>query len=179
MSEFSESYHLRSERSEDAVELLQAVRRRGYVYAPSNGWVTFLATGSTFEPDEEIVGAARQPLLHYGFAADYGWRFTLFDRGTAVSHYLCQWQEDDLKVAADHYSRQALETVIPVLEPEQLDAFEVWLYPADLDELLEVEPAKLFAQAMGLVHYNWLSFDYLARDSQGAAAQPLNFIAVN
>jgi len=35
MSEFSESYHLRSERAEDAVELLRRAERKGYVYQPT------------------------------------------------------------------------------------------------------------------------------------------------
>ena len=43
MSEFSESYHLRSERQDDAVELLRRAKLKGYVYPPTSGWVTFLA----------------------------------------------------------------------------------------------------------------------------------------
>ncbi|XFA72521.1 hypothetical protein RYO59_000747 [Thermosynechococcaceae cyanobacterium Okahandja] len=169
MSEFSESYHLRSERSEDAVELLRSVHRRGYVYPPSNGWVTFVVAGRTFEPDEELVSAATQPLLYYQFAEDHGWGFALFERGTPVSHYSCYWDEDDLEVEAAQYSRQALEQRIPVLDAALLDVVEGWLDPQDIDELLEAEPAKLFAQALGLEHYNWLSFDYVAQDSEGGS----------
>ena len=75
MSEFSESYHLRSDRMEDAVELLQRAKLRGYVYQPVNGWVTFLAQDGVFEPDEKIVAAATKPLLHYVSAEDHGWSF--------------------------------------------------------------------------------------------------------
>ena len=51
MSEFSESYHLRSERADDAIELLRRAKRKGYVYQPINGWITFLAEEGVFEPD--------------------------------------------------------------------------------------------------------------------------------
>ena len=38
------------------------------------------------------------------------------------------------------------------------------LHPKDFDELFEAEPSKLFAQAVGLEHYDWLAYDYMARD---------------
>jgi hypothetical protein len=46
MSEFSESDHLRSERPEDAIELLRSARRKGFVYEPGNGWVTMPRTNT-------------------------------------------------------------------------------------------------------------------------------------
>ena len=52
MSEFSESYHLRSERAQDAIDILKSAGKKGYVYEPINGWVTFLPEGGVFEPDE-------------------------------------------------------------------------------------------------------------------------------
>ena len=72
MSEFSESYHLRSERADDAIELLRRAKRKGYVYEPVNGWVSFVADDGTFEPDEQIVADARHPLLHFVSAEDHG-----------------------------------------------------------------------------------------------------------
>ena len=33
----------------------------------------------------------------------------------------------------------------------------------DFDEIFEAEPSKLLAQALGLEHYDWLSYDYIAR----------------
>ena len=107
MSEFSESYHLRSERAEDAIELLRRAGRKGYVYQPVNGWVTFLAEEGTFEPDERIVAAATRPLLHYVSAEDHGWSFALFDRTNEVCGYRCDW-DDDIKVDASNYSRAVL-----------------------------------------------------------------------
>ena len=163
MSEFSESYHLLSERVEDAAELLRRAERKGYVYPSINGWVTFLAEEGVFEPDERIVAAATHPLLHYVSAEDHGWSFTLYDRTNVVSGDRCDW-DDEIRVDDSRYSRAALQQFIPGAQRALLDDFELRLHPKDFDELFEAEPSRLFAQAVGLVHYDWLAYDYMARD---------------
>ena len=159
MSEFSESYHLRSERQQDAVELLRRAKLKGYVYPPASGWVTFLAEQGVFEPDRRIVGAARHPLLHYVSAEDHGWSFALYEGSKVVSGYRCEW-DDDIRFDDSQYSRKALQQLVPSLQPALLDEFEKQLHPTDFDELFESDPSKLFAQALGLAHYDWLSYDY-------------------
>jgi hypothetical protein len=164
MSEFSESYHLRSERSEDAVELLRRAKRKGYVFQPVNGWVTFVAEKGTFEPDQLIVTAASNPLLHYVAAEDHGWSFALYDSNAAViSAYRCDWN-DDIQFDDSRYSRSALEQFVPSAQPSLLDDFELLLHPKDFDELFDAEPSKQFAQAIGLEHYDWLDYEHIARD---------------
>ena len=69
MSEFSESYHLRSERQEDAVELLRRAKLKGYVYQPVSGWVTFLAEQGVFEPSPTMMAQASSRL--WGAPADH------------------------------------------------------------------------------------------------------------
>jgi len=164
MSEFSENYHLRSERAEDAIELLRLVKRKGYVFQPVNGWVSFVADEGTFEPDDGIVSAARQPLLHFVSAEDHGWSFTLFDRGKVVCSYNCAW-EDDITADDSKYSRDALEKLVPSADSESLDEFERRMHPTDLDELLGANTSRILAEALGLEHYEWLAYDYLASDS--------------
>ena len=163
MSEFSESYHLRSNRAEDACDLLRRVGVAGYVYPAASGWVTFLAEGGSFEPDQRIVAAARQPLLHYVSAEDHGWSFALFDGGNVACDYRCDWN-DDLTFDDSRYSRAALQRLVPSMHSEALAEFEQCLRPTDLDELFESEPSKLFAQAVGLEHYDWLAYDYVDSD---------------
>src|SRR5436309_3455455 len=111
MSEFTESYNLRSERHDDACALLRQLGISGYVYPPGSGWVTFVTEGGNFEPDQRIVSAARQPLLHYVSAEDHGWSFTLFDGGEVVSAYRCDWT-DDIPFDDSHYSRVALQRLV-------------------------------------------------------------------
>src|SRR5215212_8892857 len=163
MSEFSESYHLRSERADDAIGLLRRAKRAGYVYQPVNGWVSFVADEGVFEPDERIVAAATQPLLHFVSAEDHGWSFTLFDGGQVVSAYRCDW-ENDITADDSRYSREALQRLVPSAQPSLLDELERRMHPTDFDELLELKPARLLAQALGLEHYDWLAYDYLASE---------------
>ena len=164
MSEFSESYHLRSERQQDAIELLRTAKRAGYVYQPVNGWVSFVAEGGVFEPDARIVAAARHPLLHFVSAEDHGWSFTLFDGGKVVCGYRCDW-ENDITGDDSRYSRAALQQLVPSAQPSLLDELERRMHPPDFDELLELKPSRLLAQALGLEHFDWLSYDYMASDS--------------
>jgi hypothetical protein len=169
MSEFSESYHLRSERQEDAVELLRRAKLKGYVYHPTGGWVTFLAEQGVFEPDRRIVDAARHPLLHYVSAEDHGWSFALYDGSKVVSGYRCEW-DDDITADDSQYSRAALQKLVPTLQSSLLDDFEKQLHPTDFDELFEADPSKVFAQAIGLAHYDWLSYSLLEHDFHGSPA---------
>lgn len=163
MSEFNESYHLRSERIEDAVDVLRSAKRKGYVYPPMNGWITFVAEESNFQPEERIFAAAPHQLLHFVFAEDYEWSFTLFDHTKVVSSYSCHW-EDDVTIDDSEYSREALQRFIL---PKYLDVFanfERQLHPEDVDEIFEAQPAELFAQALGLEHYRWVAYDYVAHN---------------
>jgi hypothetical protein len=163
MSEFSESYHLRSNRAEDAIELLRRAKRKGYVYQPVNGWVTFVAEKGVFEPDERVVTAATQPLLHFVSCEDHGWSFMLFDRKKVVSAYRCDW-DDKIGVDASRYSRAALREFVPSAQPALLDEFERRLHPKDIDDLFEAEPSRLLAQALGLEHYYWFCYNDMASD---------------
>ena len=161
MSEFSESYHLRSERLEDAIELLRRAKRKGYVFQPVNGWITFTAEEGQFEPDERIVTAAHQPLLHYVCAEDHGWSFTLFDQAKVVCGYRCDW-DNEITIDDSKYDRDILLPFVPEAQIALFDDFESRLHPQDFDELFEAEPAKFFAQAIGLEHYDWLAYEGMA-----------------
>lgn len=163
MSEFSESYHLRSDRREDAIELLQRAGLKGFVYPPGNGWVTFLAEDAMFKPDSRVVTAARQPLLHYVSAEDHGWSFCLFEQATPVSRYHCYWN-DDVQFDDAGYSRPALERVVPTAQRARLDELEQHLRPEDIDAAVGSDTAKLLAEALNLENYDWLSYDYIERD---------------
>jgi hypothetical protein len=77
--------------------------------------------------------------------------------------YRCDW-EDEIRFDDSQYSRAALQQLVPSLQPSLLDEFEKQLHPTDFDELFEADPSKLFAQALGLAHYDWLSYDYVAHN---------------
>jgi hypothetical protein len=163
MREFSASYHLRSERCEDAVELLRRANLKGYVFPPSYGWVTFLAADGTFKPDQKIVAATKHGLLHYFSAEDHGWGFTLFDQGKPACAYNCGW-DPHFTVDAAKYSRAELERLVPFTDTILLDEFEQEMRPGGYTDVVGSEHSKTFARAVGLEHYDWVAYHYIERD---------------
>lgn len=65
MSEYSESYYLRSEEQNEGVQLLERARLHGYVFPPSGGWVQILADGPKVVPNIRLLGVNSGILLHY------------------------------------------------------------------------------------------------------------------
>src|SRR3954462_1395131 len=104
MSEVSESYHLRGSRVADAVDLLRRANLTGFVYAPANGWVSFVVEEAVGEPDQRIVTAAKLPLLHYVYDRSRCWGFSFFKQAKLVSAYRCEWG-DEIKVNSTGYVR--------------------------------------------------------------------------
>ena len=178
MSEFSESYHLLSSNPNDATVLLEELGLAGYIYPAANGWTTFVVEGGSFVPDNRVVGAARHLLLHFVSAEDHGWTFSLFESGQIVSAYQCEWN-DAIVFDDSNYSRTVIQHRIPAHKSEFLDDFEKHFHSTDIDEVLNAEPSKIFAQAIGLEHYEWLSFDYISRDLSEAPENHPDIMRVN
>lgn len=162
MSEFSESYHLRSTDANEAVALLKRSGRKGYVFPPANGWVSFVAENHNFEPDPAIVGANQGLLLHYVSAEDHGWSFALFESTAEKCRFSCQW-ENDVEIDPSRYVPANLGLSGLKIDDGELERI---VSLDTIDDVIAEEPAKKFAELMGLPHYEWLSFDYVARDRQ-------------
>ncbi len=177
MSEFSESYHLRSNSSDDAVELLRRIGRKGYVFPPANGWVSFVANECELEADVSIVATAKRPLLHYMFAEDFGWFYEIFEDASRTAMYSCSWHEG-LDPEDEYFSRGKLLQIVPDAESQLLDAFESHLRPTSLDDVLESEPSKLFARAVKLVHFDWFAYEYVEITMRDAPDEYPDVIAV-
>ncbi len=178
MSEFSESYHLRSERAEDAIDLLRHTGLKGYVFKPSDGWVTFVIENPMFKPDPKIVTKSDKLLLHYVCAEDHGWGFTLFDRGKAASAYRCEW-DPDLSVEDSKYSREALQHLLPFADTILLDEFENDMRPTSYHEAVGADVSKTFARAVGLEHYDWVAYHYIERDFRFSRSRTPDVIVVS
>jgi hypothetical protein len=75
VSEFSESFHLRSDDRAEGVDLLRRARVGGYVFEPRRGWVTVLfpqgAIPGLGDREELVLAANRLLLVHYFYAEDY------------------------------------------------------------------------------------------------------------
>ena len=165
MSEFSESYHLRSERAEDACEVLRQLGLAGFVFPPTRGWVTFVVEGDEFVADQRLVAAVRRPLLHFVSAEEHGWGFTFFENAQVVCAYRASW-DDEVQFDDSRYARATLDRLLPEAKAAALDALEQEMRATDYEELFDSGLSAEFAQAIGLEHYDWLAYRYLEKDWQ-------------
>lgn len=152
MSEFSESFHLRSNDAQAAVALLHSAGVDGYVFAAQDGWVSFVYEGD--EPPardhfDSIVGAAPALLLHYDYAEDHGCRVTVFDAGKRVARLSTSFDARKGSFDRDEFVKLGLLTA---RDAEQI---ATWV------SLGAAGPAA--AEALGLPHHQWLSFEYVAQ----------------
>ena len=97
MSEFSESYHLKTSETEHGIELLSRAGLRGFVFPATNGWVTVLPEGEPFAPNEPLIKASTGTLFYFGNAEDHGWWFAVYVDANPIASYTCSW-EDSIQV---------------------------------------------------------------------------------
>lgn len=174
MSEFSQSYHLASDEQDDAVDLLRRAGSRGWVFAPSNGWVSFLPEPDEFgSPSQAVIAANTGTLLYYLNAEDHGWTFTIWRVTDPVCAYGCSW-EGELEVEDASLDMSVVNQIVSVnaLEPDtaRLTA-ERLLHPESREHVLAYavhtegrNPGHGFAEAIGLEHFHRLSTEAVLRD---------------
>jgi len=162
LSEFSESYHLRSADLDDGVTLLQRAGLPGFVFRPEAGWVTLLAPGPPFVPNLRLVQANPSLLLRYFFAEDHGWGFDVYRGAFRVAAFEVDW---DAEALVKHpCTPEALALLAPEAPLRQLREVSSLLNTDDLDQSLGDENAELFATTVGLTRYGWLSYAYALKD---------------
>lgn len=177
MSEFSESYHLRSDHAQEAVALLRRAGLKGFVFQPAKGWISFVAENGTFEPNPKIVSGNAGLLVHYASAEDHGWSFTIFEGRKSTCTYRCDW-DDSVRADLSQYSRVALERLIALQNATTIAAFEALLRPASFDDVFANQADQKFAEAVGLEHFQWLAYDYVERDPESYASDSGGVIVV-
>ena len=158
MSEFSESFHLRSDSQQNGEDLLRRAGLTGAVFSPVRGWVTVVPESEMYEAVDQIVASNQGLLLHYLYAEDHGWQFEVYEGSSTICKYECGW---DAELAIND-SEMNQSVLVPLLVEESCErALESILHPADLDAVIMDPPAYRFANVVGLEHYEWLSGGYL------------------
>lgn len=162
MSEYSESYHLRTQTTSDAIELLQRSGLRGFVFPACDGWTSFVAENGKFETDPMIVNANHGLLLHYVAAEDHGWSFSLFSDSNVICKFTCVWD------GTSYTDRSGFEPSAVHFPDLSIDARELE-YIASMDLYKNVGnignyPPHMFATLLRLPHYEWFSYDYVLSD---------------
>jgi hypothetical protein len=163
MSEFSESYHMRGGNINEGVALLRRAGLKGYVFPSANGWISIVAEQNSFAPDPRILAQNEGSLLHYVSAEDHGWCFALFVGEQLVSAYDCAW-DDEVRVDDSHFSKDNLIQILGTGGEDAAIKIERILHPQNIDEAIDSQPSRAFAEAMGLPRFEWFAYDYVARD---------------
>lgn len=150
MSEFSNSFHLRSNEMLDGVELLQRARVQGFVFRPANGWVpiVFPCGFGMDDKRERIVAANRHLAVHYDFAEDHGVRLDAYRGPDRVAKLSVSFETEDARFDSAKLVELGLISETSAREIQQ------WVVGGRDRGLLVV------AAALGLPRHSWFSYDY-------------------
>ena len=169
MSEFSSSYHIRTESKK---ELAQKLRRAGYagvIFGPSGGWSTFVPYSGKCRIgiesfDGRLANSISEKLgetvLHYFYAEDFGWGFSLSDPDGNEARFSCWWYPSQLTDSSNIESDFLLEII-------NSDIIRDLLKISDSANSGENSQAYRFAKALRLPAFRWLSPDLAQRDTIG------------
>ncbi|MBP1999958.1 hypothetical protein J2Z69_000977 [Paenibacillus shirakamiensis] len=165
MSEFSQSYHLRTNDKEEAVMLIKRTGKHGYVFEPQNGWVTFVIADGDFSVDEQVIIHNTGRIVHYVFTEDHFWEFLVYDKQELIFAYHCNWEEEELAIKASQINLSVLQQ-LATEQGNQSDDLEQMFNITDIEDLFELEmhPAYVVTERSGIEHYQWLSYNYIQED---------------
>jgi hypothetical protein len=157
MSEFSASYHIRTNDKTKVVDLIKDSDNKGYVFEETNGWVTFLIDGPAFNINESVLLCNPGLLVHYIYAEDHGWEFRVFNKDEMIFEYKCDWT-DEITIEKELFDVSIIKELIASQGNSIRDVEELF----DLNDFdFEEPPAYVLATKLGLVHFEWLSVDYI------------------
>ncbi|MCQ6563520.1 hypothetical protein [Paenibacillus mendelii] len=161
MSEFSESFHLKTLDQTKAVTLLRDSEMTGYVYGEKQGWVTFVVDYRGANVDEIISELNPGILVHYVYLEDHMWTLKIYNKDELVFDYEADWAGEDLVIEKKLFDLEFLEELVlqqgnSIVGLEQIFDFK------DSKINFENQPAYLIAQRMGLTNYEWVSSDILS-----------------
>jgi len=147
---------------------------RGVLFPPKNGWCTVVP----FEGDErkvdELVELFALPVLHYRYAEDHGWGFSMAHPGDIDVRYEAYWDED----AVVHHKELYMALLAPYFLPKvDVQALEHRLRRAAVPTVGQVPLAYEFASALGLPKFKWLSPRYVTLDhKEGSLPKALRVV---
>ncbi len=162
MSEFSDSYHLRNGSVDAAAELIRRAGQTGYVLEPIGPWVTFVCAQSEMEPLDSVIDANLGTLVYYLYAEDHSWGFQIYEADDVTCTYFCDWSSGEIVVNDSDLDMSVVEKLMKPDSEVSLKDLDRLFHPESIYEVFDNGgAANGFAQAVGLTHYNWLSYHYV------------------
>lgn len=173
MSEFSDSFHLRTTNPVDAEALLKRASVHGAILLPTEGpFVTFLVAA---EDDPKVVAHNAGQLIRYWFAEDYGCWIYVYDGAQRIAEliYEDETAKEELPEDEPAEERQDRSQALDAL----LRAGLIDAAAADALRTLDGQGSPMewgprAAALLGIKPVAWLSGEDLARKEQLLAAFP-------
>ncbi|MEJ6949658.1 ankyrin repeat domain-containing protein [Natronospora cellulosivora (SeqCode)] len=169
MSEFTECYHLRTDNQKDAAVLLKRSGLNGYVFPPANNWVTLVSEKYEFSENPDLIHNNKGLLLHFAYAKDHGWFFTIYEGSKEICHYHYIWETGD-----EDGSRLNEKIIYDLIQEEELKKFDI--ERPDIKTI--IEDPQGFAEIIGLTNYEWISYHYIDEDYEPSNELYQEFIKV-
>jgi len=168
MSDFSDTYHLRTSHVEDAVALLRRAGIHGFVLPEGEEWVLILPSGEVFVPNQKLIASNQGELLHFVYAEDHGWGFELYKGPDEVLGYGCSW--DQVLTLDRSMDYRALVEHHPAFgEQYSKEQLKRLFEPDSLETLFDLAPADACADVFGLQYYHWIRYDQMCSDLESGA----------
>ena len=95
MSEFSCSYHLKTESVDDCINLIKRANTTGFVFPARDGWISFVVDEPDFIFSKSLIDANDGILLNFINAEDHGWSFEVFNNSSKVCKFECDYDDGD------------------------------------------------------------------------------------
>ena len=184
MSEFSCSYHLRSDSIDDCISLIRKAKVTGFVFPAREGWVSFVVNEPDFVFSKKLRDANDGVLLNFINAEDHGWSFEVFNKNIRVCKFECSYSEDEDEDDFGELDESSFDDIddftryFPCTYSLE-KCVENWdgLFSQDQSCILDrtfkmnkkTPPSEKvtvddFASGMGLYFYEWVSYDYISSD---------------
>lgn len=173
MSEFSESYHLKTQNIFEAEDLLRKSGVGGFVGKSCDNWVVILPENDDESTKNKLIQNNPGILLYYTYAEDHCFAFAFFEKNKMIGYYSNVWDPickenielNSLKISQalklDVDKQIKLEKILKLFhrgsesntEYNDEQNFEVHY---DFMEVLGIPPEA----------YSWLSYDYALSDKK-------------
>ena len=181
MSEFSCSYHLKSDSIDDCIKLIRKANVTGFVFPAREGWVSFVVDEPDFVFSEKLMDANDGILLNFISAEDHGWSFEVYSKNTKVCKFECYYSEDEEEEDFDESSFDDVDDFSRLFpcKYSREKFVDNWdgLFSGDQSRILdrtftmdtktppmEKVTASDFASGMGLYFVEWVSYNYICDD---------------
>ncbi|MBH5320306.1 hypothetical protein I6N90_21170 [Paenibacillus sp. GSMTC-2017] len=159
MSQFSQSFHLKTIDRTQAVELIRDAGKWGYVYPEVKGWVSFVVENRRGNADEIISQSNPSILVHYVFFEDHMWTLKIYNKDELVFDYEADWAGEGLVIEKRLFDLEILSELI-MQEGNRVDDLEQIFDFKDDKIDYDNPPAYLIAQRLGLQNFDWISIEY-------------------